>query len=123
MENKYIIKFNNVIPTLDSLKFENSGTNTSYPNITIIMDVYEKDKLDLIYSINLKIKGHYYCCGSHNFEYENNDIERTIIKDCNNTILNDIYDELNNNYTNIINNTILDIENDVVRIFEYLCQY
>ena len=45
MENSYIIKFDNKIPTLESLKYENSGNNHSYPTITIDMKVYKKDIL------------------------------------------------------------------------------
>ena len=69
----------------------------------------------------VKLKGHYYCCGSHNFEYDDKETEVNIIKDCNDdTIRSEIYDELNNNHTNITNNTILDINCDIERIFEYL---
>ena len=125
MENKYTIKFNNKIPTWESLKFENSGNNKSYPTIIINMEVFEKDeeKDILIYSVMLKFEGHYYCCGSQNFEYDDNKIEKTIIKNCDDTILDYIYDDLNKNYINIIDNTVLDINCDITRIFEHLCRY
>jgi len=122
MENKYTIKFNNKIPIWESLQFENSNNNNSYPIITIHMEVYEKDIL--IYSIILKIIGHYYYCGSQNFEYENNNIEKTIITLCDNDItLLEIYHQLDTNYRNILNNTVLDIDSDYTRIFEYLYNF
>jgi len=114
---EYIIKFTNKIPTWESL----SGTNESYPKLNIMMKVYKKDKLDFsaIYSIKLEIDGHYYCCGSKNFEFDK--VKKTIIKECDDKLLNDIYFELQNSYRNIFKDTVLDIW--ITRIFEQLCEY
>ena len=114
MINKYEIKFINNIPTWDQLSFENSGTNESFPKLNILMEVYENNKI--IYSILLDIDGHYYCCGSKNFEFDK--INKTIIKKCEEDIMDNIYTELENNYSNIFKNTVLNIW--VTRIFEEL---
>jgi hypothetical protein len=115
MTDKYIIKFNNSIPTWSELSYENSGTNQSFPKANIFMEVYEKHKV--IYSIKLEINGNYYCCGSKNFEFDK--VVKTIIKECDNKLLNDIYSELQNSNINVFDNTVLDIW--ITRIFEELC--
>lgn len=118
MSNKYEIKFNISVPTWNELSFENSGTNQSFINANIFMEVYEKD--ELIYSIILEIiNGNYYCCGSKNFEFDK--VKKIIIKDCEPKLLYDFNSELQNSYRHIFKDTVLDIW--ITRIFDELCEY
>lgn len=113
MENKFKIKFDYNIPSWKL--FLDCNINESYPELNIFMEVYENNLL--IYSVKIFIKGHYYCCGSQNFEFDK--ISKTIIKDCDNNTIDNIYIELKNNYRHIFKNTVLDIW--INRIFEELC--
>jgi|LauGreDrversion4_2_1035121.scaffolds.fasta_scaffold11925_3 hypothetical protein len=100
MEKKIDLRFNNNIPTWDSLKVGNSDFNESFPQIKIKMEVYDLDLNDMIYSCELSIKGrYYYSHGSQNFEFEN--INKIVIKDCDNDNKKLIYNELRNNKENI----------------------
>ena len=62
------IKFNNNIPTWEL--FKNLGVQQAFPKIIVIMEVFSVN--EMIYSVQYKIEGHYYCCGSQNFEFEEN---------------------------------------------------
>jgi hypothetical protein len=107
----YTIEFNNQIPTYESLSY----CNESYPKIYIEMNI--KQFNTLIYSVKLEFNGHYYCCGSQNFEFEEKDIKKTIIKDCDKSIKNDIYNK-SIYLTKAFNGTVLKIW--TTRIFDQL---
>jgi hypothetical protein len=99
---KYRFQFEHNIPTYESLSWEKTGRNESYHELYIMMEVYSNDKI--IYSIELNMEGHYYCCGSRNFDYDI--IAKTIIQPCDLEI-DDMNDELENNCKNIFRNTVL----------------
>lgn len=100
MEKKLDLRFNNNIPTWDSLKLGNSEFNESFPELKIKMEVYELNINIMIYSCELYIKGrYYYSHGSQNFEFEN--INKIVIKDCDNDNKKLIYNEIRNNKENI----------------------
>ncbi len=113
--NKYKIKFNHNVPKWKELTFEKLGSNMSFLELNVFMEVYDND--ELIYSIKLEINGIYYCCGSQNFEFDK--INSQIIIDYDD--IESIYNELQNNYKNIFNDTVLSIWK--TRIFDELCQY
>lgn len=112
----YKIKFTHNIPSYDSLSYEKTGTNESYHDLYILMKVYIGRKL--IYSIKINMEGHYYCCGSRNFEYQK--VVKTVIKECNADILTNILNELNNKYSDVFKNSVL--KNWTSNIFKELCE-
>jgi|DEB19_MinimDraft_3_1074340.scaffolds.fasta_scaffold98614_1 hypothetical protein len=117
MEQIYI-KFKNNIPTWELLK--NLGVQQAFPKIIIIMEVFSAN--EMIYSVQYKIEGHYYCCGSQNFEFEENDIEKTVLKDCDGSIKNLIIEEIQKQSKCIkdnFNDTILNIWK--TKILNILC--
>ena len=77
------------------------------------MEVYKDG--GLIYSVSVHIEGHYYCCGSKNFEYDK--VDRHITKDY--EYKNEIYKDLQKRYRNVFNGTVLSIW--TTRIFKELC--
>lgn len=117
MEQIYNIVFDNKIPTWEEMKIDNYKNNETFPEIEIFMMVYKKEKV--IYSIKLKIKGHYYSCGVNTFEFDK--IEKIMVKKCDYSIVKSIYNELKNNYKNVFDNSLLDFYK--TEIFEYLCEY
>ena len=60
----YNIKVTHTAPTFE--QFEEWGIERAFPTfyINIVFHVEEKEEL----SFRVKITGHYYCCGSRNFE-------------------------------------------------------
>jgi hypothetical protein len=74
----YIFKVEHNIPTFS--QFKQWGVKEAYPIFNLDLIIYEKtseyDTLDILekngydYSFTFKITGHYYCCGSSNFELE-----------------------------------------------------
>ena len=112
------IKFNNNIPTWEL--FKNLGVQQAFPKIIVIMEVFSVN--EMIYSVKYKIEGHYYCCGSQNFEFEENDIEKIIVKDCDESIKNLIFEEIQKQSKGIkdtFNDTILSIWK--TRVLNILC--
>jgi len=114
------IKFKNNIPTWEL--FKNMGVERAFPKITIIMEVFSASANEMIYSLQYKFEGHYYCCGSQNFEFEEKDIEKTILQDCDGSIKKIIIQKLLNqskSIKDIFNDTILSIWK--TRILNVLC--
>jgi hypothetical protein len=76
--SSYIFKVEHNIPTFS--QFKQWGVKEAYPNFNLDLIIYEKtseyDTLDTLekngydYSFTFKITGHYYSCGSSNFELE-----------------------------------------------------
>jgi hypothetical protein len=60
----YNIKVTHTAPTFK--QFAEWGIQTAYPTFYINIVFYKEEKEEL--SFRVKITGHYYCCGSRNFE-------------------------------------------------------
>ena len=102
----YTIEFNNIVPTWKSLSY----SNESYPKISIQMNILRLD--NLIYSVKLDFTGHYYCCGSRNFEFEDKDVKKTIIKNSEEPVINILNkSELTKE---IFNGTVLEIWKSII---------
>jgi hypothetical protein len=113
------IKFRNNIPTWEL--FLNLGVQQAFPNIIIIMEVFSAAN-EMIYSVQYKIEGHYYCCGSQNFEFDDNNIKKTVLKDCDYSTKEVISEEIQKQSKGIkdtFNDTVLSIWK--TRILTILC--
>ena len=113
----YIIKVTHTAPTFN--QFEEWGVEQAFPTFYINMTFYKDEKEEL--SFRVKITGHYYCCGSRNFE----DIE--IILDTykinNNMSKEQVRELLDGDYIKtILEESIKDsmIPNDPIGILEQL---
>jgi hypothetical protein len=119
MTAKYKVDFDNDMPMWNF--FRDNGIKEAFPKINIIMRIYEEDTI--IYSIQLNIKGKYYCCGSENFDIH--DIKFDIIKDCDKQtkllIINEIEGKCYD-IVNMLNDTILKTRKKemVQHIYEYV---
>jgi hypothetical protein len=98
--NKYKIKINHDVPTLDQYK----GVQQSQPTFTINMEVY--DKSTLIYLTKLEIECKYCCYGSVNIDYIKHTLN--IIKNTNKDIFEKIIEQLvDDNIEKLFENTIV----------------
>jgi len=114
----------NVTHTAPTFKqFEEWGIQQAYPTFYINITFYKQEKEEL--SFRVKITGHYYCCGSRNFEDINISLDSYKI---NNNMSNEQVDDLLNDQ-NIISDfekrleeSIKDsmIPNDPIGILEQL---
>lgn len=64
--SRYNIQIFHAIPSYDYLKM--LGVSNAYPELEMIIYVHERITNKYLYLIKLLLKGHYYCCGSANFE-------------------------------------------------------
>ncbi len=113
----YNIKVTHTAPTFK--QFAEWGIQTAYPTFYINMTFYKNEKEEL--SFRVKITGHYYCCGSRNFE----DIEIILDTYKNNTNMSNeqISELLEGDYIKtILEESIKDsmIPNDPIGILEQL---
>jgi hypothetical protein len=113
----YIIKVTHTAPTFN--QFTEWGVERAFPKFYINITFYKDEKEEL--SFRVKITGHYYCCGSRNFE----DIE--IILDTykiNNNMNNEQVSELleGDDVKTILEESIKDsmIPNDPIGILEQI---
>lgn len=61
-----MFKITHTAPTMK--QFEEWGVQEAYPTFYVDISFYDEDKRRFYFRI--KITGHYYCCGSRNFEIE-----------------------------------------------------
>ena len=62
--SSYHIKVTHTAPTFE--QFEEWGVERAFPNFYITITFYKAEKEE--FSFRVKVTGHYYCCGSRNFE-------------------------------------------------------
>ncbi len=114
----YTIIFKHNIPSWNM--FQIMDIQEAYPKINVLMEVYCSKQKILLYSVELNIDGHYYCCGSCNFEYDR--VDKNTIKNIENIdLINGFMIEHQDKIKNYLNNTVMDIWK--TRVFDYLCDY
>jgi hypothetical protein len=113
----YNIKVTHTAPTFK--QFEEWGIKEAYPEFYINIIFYNQEKEEL--SFKVKIEGHYYCCGSRNFEDINMSLSTYKI---NNNMSKEQIDELleSDDIKEILEKSIKDsmIPNDPIGILERL---